>query len=441
VKLNLAKLNHVLIPTTKAERDRFRRGPLGRIVRPLGAFYATLTEEGRILFTLSFLVGGFGVDVSATVVHLLWAALVALVLGSLVVHRAYRIDPFRIEVAAARRITVGEEMTFTVLLHNDGDRDRHAVRVLGPFLPWDGRWVGEVPRVARVPAGSSVRAEVRARFVERGEHHLDAFHAAALVPMGLALGPGVASAGVRFLVVPRIASVVRLALPLGRRHQPGGVALASKTGESMDLLGVRPYRPGDPVRHLHARSWARVGAPVVREYQEEYFSRVGVLVETAGTDADTAEAILSLAAGVVAHLSRGEALIDLLVVGGEVHDLTLGRNLGFLDQALDLLACVQVGAKAPADVRGRRRREKPEPEAPLPDALLGRLAPHLGRLSCLVVVTARWDEGALAERIRGAGVGCRTLLVQGGGRLEGAPGPEVVVVDAAAIARGEALSL
>ena len=35
-----------------------------------------------------------------------------------------------------------------------------------------------------------------------------------------------------------------------------------------------------------ARSWARTGIPVVREYQEEYFSRVGVVVDTDKEAAD-----------------------------------------------------------------------------------------------------------------------------------------------------------
>jgi uncharacterized protein (DUF58 family) len=213
---------------------------------------------------------------------------------------------------------------------------------------------------------------------------------------------------------------VRLSTPPGSRYQPGGVALASKTGESMDLLGVRPYRAGDPVRLLHARSWARTGTPVVREYQEEYFSRIGVVVDAAAPDARRLEAILSLAAGVVAFLSRGEALIDLLVVGDRVHDLTIGRHLGFLEQALDLLACVEVDKK---------RIE--------PDRLLRQLAPHLGRLSCVVVVAPSWDEGALAERIRGAGVACTTLVGgTGGGRA-----PGVVRVPVEGIEQGEALAL
>jgi hypothetical protein len=159
---------------------------------------------------------------------------------------------------------------------------------------------------------------------------------------------------------------------------------------------------------------------VVREYQEEYFTRIGVVVDAAAGDERRLEAVLSLAAGIVAFLGRGEALIDLLVVGDRVHDLTIGRHLGFLEQALDLLACVALDETPVAPAR-----------------LLSRLAPHLARLSCVVVVTPTWDEGALAERIRGAGTACVTVVGGGGGGR--APG--VVRVPLEAIEEGEALSL
>ena len=36
----------------------------------------------------------------------------------------------------------------------------------------------------------------------------------------------------------------------------------------------------DIVRDLHARSWARHGSPMVREYHEEYFPRIGIVLDT-----------------------------------------------------------------------------------------------------------------------------------------------------------------
>lgn len=422
MNINFARLNHILLPDTKAARDRFRRGLAARLLAPATWLYGALSQEGRVLAVASLLVAFFGIDVQASDVYVLWAAIAGLFVGSLAVRPLYRLPGVSLHVRAPRRVTVGEELRFAVELRNDGPRDALAVRILGPFLPWDGTWTGGRQAVAQLRPGATACVEVTARFVARGEHHLDPFGAAALVPLGLAVGQAIWSPEVKFLVVPKIAHVARLSMPFGRRHQPGGVALASKTGESMDLLGVRPYRPGDPVKHLHARSWARAGVPVVREYQEEYFTRVGVVVDTSYSDERRFEACVSLAAGVVACLSRGEALIDLLVVGGELHDLTIGRHLGFLDQALDLLA-IAAPSRKPLSA----------------DELAARLAPHLGRLSAVITVSTSRDP-ALAERIRGHGVACAALVVEDAAG-PAPPGGDVTPVSADAILRGEALSL
>jgi uncharacterized protein (DUF58 family) len=428
---NFAKLNHILIPPTKAGRDRFRRGLFGKLTWPVVLTYESLSEEGRVLAVLSLIVGGFGQDVRNAEIYVLWCALIGLLAGSLAVRWLFAMEGVHAKVNVAKRVTIGDELVFELVVRNEGTRDHYAVRVGGPFLPWDGKWSGPGPRIQRLAAGAEARVEMRARFIERGEHHLDPFRAAALVPLGLAQGRRIVTTGCRFLVVPRIANVVRITMPVGRRHQPGGVALASKTGESMDLLGVRPYRVGDPIRDLHARSWARLGQPVVREYQEEYFSRIGIIVDIDAGDARRLEAAISLAAGVVAHLSRGEALIDLLVVGDRVHDLTLGRSLGFLEQALDLLACVEAGKRATKKTQHLDR-----------EALLGRISVHLPRISCIVVVALDDDRGAFAERIRGYGVGCVTLHVVRPGEAPARDGRrDLRRIAADAIERGEALSL
>lgn len=430
LRTELERLNHILIPKTKAQRDRFRTSLFAKMMRPLVAMYMAFTDEGRFLFVVGLVVAGFGLDVRRTEVYLLWSVLAGVILASLVVSRGFRLQGVRIEVLTPPRVAVGEPMIFTLVYKNEGEHPHYGVRVRGPFLPWDGTWESPRPTVSELAPRAAARTEVKASFSERGEHHLDPFHANALVPLGLALGPPIDSPGCRFLVVPKVANVLRVTTPIGRRHQPGGVALASKTGESMDLLGVRPYRPGDPARDLHARSWARTGQPVVREFQEEYFSRVGVVVDIDGSleDPPRFEASLSLAAGVIARLSRGEALIDLLVVGEEVHSLTIGRSLGFLDQALDLLACVEAA------------------EGPSVDAIWERLAPHLPRLSCVVVIALRWDapRRALVDRIRGMGVGCVTLLVtEPADTARGTPaqGRGLIEVTSDAIVRGEGLSL
>lgn len=369
--MKLAKLNHILIPPTKDGRDRLRKSLLGRAVRPFTWLYGALSVEGRVLSVLVLFLGFMALEVYGTRVYLLWSAVMGLLFAAVLVRRLFRLDGVTVDVVTPPRVTAGSTLRFDVVLHNDGNRAHHALRVAGPFLPWDGRWLGSQPLFDSLPAGATLRGAARARFIERGEHHLDSFSVGAVLPFGLAIGPTIHSSGCRFLVVPRIAPVESVVLPMADRYQPGGVAQASRTGEAMELWGVRPYRRGDPVRDLHALTWARTGIPHVREYRQEYFSRVGVILDndrSVSTD-DGLEGAVSLAAGVVACLSRGEALIDLLVVDGQVHPLTLGRSLGYLEQALDLLACV--GPGAPLDA----------------SQLLGRLEPYLAQLSSVVLIT------------------------------------------------------
>lgn len=398
MRIDFARLNHVLIPKTAEERDRWRQRPVVRLVTPIvNAVWSALTEEGRTLAVVVLLLGAFGADVHGATVYVLFAIGAGLVFGSLVAAHRLRIPDVAVSVAAPRHVTVGEPITFEVTCaHTDAEAPPPpSLRVRGPFLTWDGVWLDGTPREVEVERGGRSTVALRARFTGRGLHALEAFSVGAVVPLGLSVGPRRWSDRVKVHVVPRVAHVTRLTMPTTMRHQPGGVALASKSGEAMDLHGVRPYRPGDPVRDLHARSWARTGQPVVREYQQEYFTRVGVVLDTDDRDPDALEAAIEVAAGIVAHLTRGEALVDVLVVGEHVHELTVGRSLGTLEQVLELLAAV-------------------EGSPPLRSGeLVPRLAPYLDRLSRVVIVARSRgsEEQALAREVEGRGVACTTVVV------------------------------
>jgi uncharacterized protein (DUF58 family) len=425
-RYNFARLNHILVPGSSAERDRMRRTRMGRFFKPFFWLYEMLTREGQLVMTLCGLYGAASLDVQNSDGHYLWGALTASLGCSLLAVRAFRLEGVRVEVSSPPRVFAHEDLHFTIALHNTHARDHHDIRVEGPFLPWDGRWTSELQGLPELPAGERVEVTLSARFSARGEHHLDPFRVSALVPLGLAMGPPLRSVGSRFVVVPRIARVEEVTTPLGQRHQPGGVPRVTQTGESMDLRGVRPYQPGDPVRDLHARSWARTGVPVVREYQQEYFRRVAVILDTdaAALDADAFESAVSLTAGLVARLSREDALVDLLILGHDAHDLThLGSSL---DATLDLLACVEPGTGF--DV----------------DAVMAPLEPWAPRLSSVLVVALAWDESreALVHRVSGLGVGCRAFVVTPADPRETvAVPPSVTEVAHATIQRGERLVL
>ncbi len=123
------------------------------------------------------------------------------------------------------------------------------------------------------------------------------------------------------LAYPRFFTLDRLPLPVGRRYQPGGIPLASSLGDSIEFVGTREYREGDPLRRIHWRSWARRGSPVVKEYQEEYFSRVALVLDTflprraRPADRRRFEAGISVLASIADHFSRSEEVVDIFAAG------------------------------------------------------------------------------------------------------------------------------
>ncbi len=166
------------------------------------------------------------------------------------------------------------------------------------------------------------------------------------------------------LILPKRYPLPDITLPGTRSYQRGGVALAAAIGESEEFVSLRDYRPGDPRRHIHWRSWARTGRPIVKEFQDEFFVRHALILDTfagseiepgqpapgsrrekaapgdEGGDAAFEEAV-SVAASFACAVGTQESLLDLLFVGPQAVCFTTGRGLGQAEQALEILAAVQ----------------------------------------------------------------------------------------------------
>lgn len=404
-KVNFARLNHVFIPAKKPDRDRLRKGRLAKLLGPLFGLAGSLTREGRSFMVLCLLLAAASVDVGESQVYLLFGTLVGVLCGALVLRMFYRLDGCRIEIENPSRVAVGEPLTFAVTIVNEATRDAWSVRVERPFLPWDGKWLGTQPAIRHVPAGARRTARAEARFIERGEHHLDAFDAVRVAPFGLTVGRHVESGGARFLVVPRIANVPRVTLSY-RSPIRDGRSVAHTTPGDGEIAGVRPYRLGDPLKHLHVRTWARTGVPHVRHYVDERADRVALIVALDGTDAGEPriEAAISLAAGIAMRLTSGEGSgLDQLVLGDRSTRVEPRRGRAALELCLDALAKLVV-EKAPKN-----------PLGPIEDVLPS--------LSSVVLVTCdhRPERKAIADAIAQGSVPCHWIEVVDDGATGAAP--------------------
>jgi uncharacterized protein (DUF58 family) len=241
-------------------------------------------------------------------------------------------------------------------------------------------------------------ADVRLTLVprRRGRVTFTATAVARRDPFGLVRALHREPAPDHLLILPRRYPLPPLALAGARKYQHGGIALASSVGDSEEFVSLRDYRPGDPLKRIHWRSWARTGRPVVREYQNEFFVRHGLVLDTflpAPTPAF--EEAVSVAASFACTVGTQESLLDLLFVGPEAHCVTAGRGVGHVDRLLEILAAVRVCRDRPFETLTRLVLER---EA---------------GLSGTVCVLVAWDDARrdLVARLRALAVPTLVLLV------------------------------
>jgi uncharacterized protein (DUF58 family) len=220
-------------------------------------------------------------------------------------------------------------------------------------------------------------------------------------PLGLVKGLARVPLPARLIALPRRYRLPDVVLPGRRKFQPGGVSLAASVADSEEFLALRDYRPGDPLQRVHWKSFARTGKPVVKEYQDEFFERHALVLDTGGTQGEDAafEDAVALAASFVYTIDTQDCLLDLLFVGGEVRAYTAGRGQMRAEHMLEVLA--GVAPSAPADFVALARM------------VLGRRA----TLSSVIAIFVNWDEARarLVASLRAEGFDVRALLVREGG--------------------------
>lgn len=198
-------------------------------------------------------------------------------------------------------------------------------------------------------------------------------------------------------VLPKRYPVAAPAMPGERKYHSGGVALTSSVGDSEEFVSLRDYRPGDPLRKIHWKGWARTGKPVVKEYQGEYFVRHALILDTFQSAAHSPafEAAVSVAASFACTLQTQESLLDLMFVGDQAYCFTAGRSLGHAGRLLEVLAAVM-----PCTDR---------PFTTLTDAVAAR-APLISGCICIFL---SWEEDRreCVHRLRMAGVPLRILVI------------------------------
>lgn len=203
------------------------------------------------------------------------------------------------------------------------------------------------------------------------------------------------------LILPKRFRVKPAGLPGTVKYQPGGIALAGSVGQSEEFVSLRDYRPGDPVRHIHWRSWARQERPIVKEFLDEFFVRHALVLDTfvEPEEEDVFEEAVSVAASFACTIPDQESLLDLMFVGPEAYCFTSGRGVAPPERMLEILAAVS-----------------PCREHSI-EALERLLLRHIAQVTSCVLVLVRWDEARqqLVETLKVLGVPVQVFVVRPSG--------------------------
>jgi uncharacterized protein (DUF58 family) len=379
------------------------------------------TAAGMLVVSGIAISGAVGVDTTLSLAFQTFSLLLALIAVS-----ALCLPWMRVRVAAERELprvaTAGEPFTYRLCLTNPGagaldglsafedfadprptyEAFRSAVR-FPTYRAWKrmvaaqrAAHASEQPLPALSPR-SRTEVEVHARALRRGVAHSDGITVARADPLGLVKALTRVPRRANLIVLPRRYELPPLELPGSRRYQPGGVTLAASVGDSEEFVGLRDYRPGDPLQHIHWKSFARAAKPIVKEFQNEYFERHALVLDTfvAGREERSFEEAVSIAASFACTIDTRESLLDLMFIGAQAYIHTAGRGQLHAGTLLEILAGVQPCRDKPFSVLG--------------DAVIARRYSLTG---CICVLVG-WDgeRAAFVQRLQSHGIAARVIAV------------------------------
>ncbi|WP_411827690.1 DUF58 domain-containing protein [Luteolibacter sp. AS25] len=210
------------------------------------------------------------------------------------------------------------------------------------------------------------------------------------------------------VVLPKRYRLPPIVMPGSAAFRIGGEETSNAIGSSGEFVGLRDYRPGDPLRLIHWKSWAHTGRPVVKELEDTFYPRYALVIDTfpGSADEQVFEEIVSIAASFIVALDQTESLLDLMFISGKTYTVTAGRNMERTDKLLEALAAVQIDPAEDFATLSKSVRSHKESVT-----------------SCLLILNG-WDTSRedFVKSLLKAGIPCVPLVIGNGPAPEGTIG-------------------
>lgn len=261
----------------------------------------------------------------------------------------------------------------------------------------------------RVPGRDTGRLRWQGTAPERGRYRFSTLEVGTGSPFGLLERRVTLSAPGEIVIYPRVGQLSR------RWHQLQRESTETKRGnrhdrtaQQQDYHGLRDYRPGDSPRWIHWRTTARLGQPMVKEFEQQNDQDLALLLDpwlprskVAPEQRESLEELIRFAATVCLETCRRQDRRLILGWTGASAGLVIGpASIKLLHEILGQLAVLR-----PA-LEGRM------------SGLFDALPPAVLRDAAIVIVSTRTihlnEEAEQSARLSGAagrGLASRALLL------------------------------
>ena len=381
-----------------------------------------LTRTGLALLVIAFVFWGLGRFVAGTPAYLMAYGLGVVVIGSFLFSR--RPLPLQGTRSALRpRFAEGETIDIDLLLTADR---RLATFILEERVPEELGEAAQVP-VATLAKGDSVDHSYQLTCARRGVYSVGPLVAKWGDPFGLTQRELVLAEPFEVLVHPSTELVSDRPLTRLFEDPPIRPPVSKPWPHGMEFYGMHEYAPGDDIRRIVWRAYARTGRLLVREAEQGITDKVTIVLDQSlaahspGPVSESFEAAVKAAASLgVRHLRDG---YSVTLEGGQRRLVGPLRGGPARMRFLDELARAQVLECSISDPITRLLA------TPGNDAHVVVITPHMtseevARLALLVrrgisvlVAVLVFDDEAEDTVNRAAGLGCQVIEIRPGANL------------------------
>lgn len=380
---------------------------------PNSTFFIGLTEAGRmILQGIGFVALAALVFPAFGVLSVLISVMLAALLAGFILRPRIRLSGHLPD-----RVMAGETVRLTCLLENVGRFAAYNLWLKFDSLPEAIQELEDGQMISCLRPGETTEITVSIRPTRRGHYLIRQPACVSSFPFNLftfGTSQPQRSGPWPIIVLPTF-SRMRVSIGGPSRQAHAGMArFTGRMGFSPEYAGNRPFMPGDSLRQIDSRAWARLSVPATKEYHDDFDNRAALILDTAVPEAMLRskhreirefEAAVSLCASVAFSINDA-CLIDLLAAGPDLHQFTDRPRMVRLDTIQEVLAGVEPSADCSLD--------QAEPA----------ITAQLCGISDIFFIVLRWTDAYQALLEAAGQAGCRSvvLFVADAVRSAGLPG-------------------